>query len=399
MYRPHSIANKQFALQNKTLASVYNIERDIVRLDERIKHSPCAAAVRKTLNRADALGVWASEGIFIDIHSLMRIEAAASLIDERTTSNEAFYNLLAEEGIPDFDRVIQTFRFLETVEWITDGKNKHLLETPQAILDLYARRKFGPVENPETAHFRNSTIAQSAEEPVIRVCEPPNSTELEFLLQDFCDFISKDTLSVLTQATIAQFQFEALKPFDSDNDPMERLIMHHILTRRELTQNITVPLNLFAAHFKDRFYTVLQPHVDTNSMESPDTLLFVEDLTLNMVTVAYEMLRFTISLNKMISSFIAKWKIKLGKIGKGSATELLIYHFAGTPIMTISQASKLIGKSFSTTSEAFARLESANIIRVGKPINRNKTFEALDAIALHKGMYEKRAITYEEWTA
>lgn len=398
MYHPHQIANKQFTLQNKTLAAVYEIERDIVRLDERIKHSPCAAAVRKTLNRADALGILASQGTFIDIHSLMRIESAASLLDENKATNENFFNLLKEDHLPTFEQAFQVFRFLETLEWITNSRNKISLGTSSEILGLYTRCKFGAAGTSENIHFRNKTIDRRSFDPALASYEPPKPQELDLLLADFCNFISDNTLSALVQATIAQFQFEALQPFEDTIDPMERLIMHHILNRRELTQNITFPLNLFAAHFKGRFFTILRPYMGADK-ESPDTLLFVEELTLHMVCVAYEVLRFTVSLNKMICAFVDGWKKRLGRVGKGSAAELLLYHFAGTPIMTISQASKLINKSFSTTSEAFARLESVGIIRAGKPINRNKTFEAVDAIALHDGMYEKRAVTYEEWTA
>lgn len=399
MYQPHTISDSEFTLQNKNLASVYAVERDIVRLDERIRHSPCASAVRKTLVRGDALSTLGIQGIWIDIYTLLRVEIAATLIKDDAASDKAIKEILAHERHPDLEKALSAYRYEQTIEWLTDPQSPISITSPQDMLEVYRRCKWGAGKKKRAVDFRKTTLNQKNTDASFTSYEPPDPQDLSAFLTDFCSFINSDTLTPITQASIAQFQFEALRPFDDNLDSMERLIMHYILSQRKLVQNVTMPLNLFAGHFKKQFAAILRPYLNPENKEERSTVDYIEAYTLHMVDVAYEVLRTTVSMNKITSAFIDAWKTRLGRTERGSAAELLLYQFAGIPILTISHASKLIGKSFSTTSEAFARLEKAHIIRAGKSINRNKTFEAPDAIVLHEGMYQKRAITFEEWTS
>lgn len=397
MYRPRNIADWNFSLHNDTAAILYAAERDILRLDERIKSSPCAGAVLTTLLRGDALSTQNIYNVFPDIYTVMRIETAGSLLHSSQDTNDAIKNLLYSEDHPTIDNALKIYRYMQTVEWVTDPNSSPSMLTPDDMLDVYRRCEFGPLSDISDASFRSIPFSFGKEGDAA-LYQPPYPNDLYPLLNDYCAFIRSDILTPLSQASIAQYQFEALKPFDSNLDRMERLIMHYILSRRGLLENITLPLNLFAAHFKDRFDKLLMPYLTKPAESDADLRAYVEDLITYMTQIAYEVIKFTISLHKMLLGLIDQWKARLGRVDKGSALELLLYEFAGTPIMTISQGLGLINRSFSTTSEAFERLESAGILRAGKPIRRNKTLEATEAILLHDAMYQKRATTYEAWT-
>ena len=394
MYRPQKIARLQFPLRNNTIAAVSSVERDVVRLDERTRYSQLASAVRKTLLRADALGTTCIFHIYPDIYTVMRLEAAGYLLEETQDTNKALRSLVWEESHPTMEAALLVYRQMQATEWVIDPKNRSTIETPQDMLNLYGRSIGGPTLESAPLSFRETHKETGTEEIAY---EPPRPEDIDELLLDYCEFINATALSPLTQASLAQFQFEAIKPFNEDLDRIERLIMHYILNRRRLVEKIVLPVNLFSAHFKDRFNDLLKPYSGASDTMHDDTILYAEDLMFYTVSVSQELAKLTISLHKMLSSLVSTWKQRLQRVDKGSAIELLLYELAGTPIMTISQGRDLINKSFSATNDAFERLESTGIVKIGSSIRRNRTFEAPEAILLHDSMYEKRATTYQEF--
>ena len=63
----------------------------------------------------------------------------------------------------------------------------------------------------------------------------------------------------------------------------------------------------------------------------------------------------------------------------GSAADLLIRALPGAPIVTVSGAADLIGRTFQATNQAVARLAEAGILAQVNVGRRNRAFEA-DAI-------------------
>jgi hypothetical protein len=76
----------------------------------------------------------------------------------------------------------------------------------------------------------------------------------------------------------------------------------------------------------------------------------------------------------------SQWRIEVGQIRTGSATDLLLRALPGAPILSASGAAGLTGRSFPQANEAIGRLVSAGVltqISVGK---RNRAFEARDIV-------------------
>jgi hypothetical protein len=76
----------------------------------------------------------------------------------------------------------------------------------------------------------------------------------------------------------------------------------------------------------------------------------------------------------------SQWRIEVGQIRTGSATDLLLRALPGAPILSASGAAELTGRSFPQANEAIGRLVSAGVltqISVGK---RNRAFEARDIV-------------------
>ena len=65
---------------------------------------------------------------------------------------------------------------------------------------------------------------------------------------------------------------------------------------------------------------------------------------------------------------------------RGSAADLLVRALPGTPLLTITTASDLIGRSFQATSHAIDRLVEAGILKQVTVGRRNRAFEAPELI-------------------
>jgi hypothetical protein len=75
-----------------------------------------------------------------------------------------------------------------------------------------------------------------------------------------------------------------------------------------------------------------------------------------------------------------RWRAALGGVRSGSAADLLIRALPGAPILTVTVAADLIGRTFQATNQAITRLVDAGImtqVRVGR---RNRAFEAPELI-------------------
>ncbi len=70
------------------------------------------------------------------------------------------------------------------------------------------------------------------------------------------------------------------------------------------------------------------------------------------------------------------WRAAAGTVRRGSAADLLIGALPGAPVVSVSSAADIIGRSFQATNEAMARLDAAGVVRQVNVGRRNRAFEA-----------------------
>lgn len=389
MFRPHEIANHHINLQNDTAGIVYEIERDAQHLDLSIKASPYSDAIRATLLRGDGLGTLNFKDLFPDAYSVMRVEAAGSTLNQLQRNKDQLTRLLHHENHPKLQESIDVYLYMLEANRLSDKTNHTLTITPQEMLTIYSNCVNGCTESSNPFGFR--MIQTPATSPRERAYHSLSTDEFAKLIQDLCIFINANTLTPVSQAAIVKFQIEALEPFSSNLDSFERLMVHHVFCRRRLLESIILPLNLFTTNYKEDYFELLRPYLTNKYNEDIGFLPHLEKLILYTTDSIKTLLEFILSLQDTFANLTKQWKGKLGRVDRDSALELLLYELSGIPILTISQASSLIDRSFSATRDALERLESAGVVREGVPIQRHKTFEAVDAILLHDEMYRKYA--------
>ena len=75
-----------------------------------------------------------------------------------------------------------------------------------------------------------------------------------------------------------------------------------------------------------------------------------------------------------------EWRTRLGSVRANSAADLLIKSIPGAPVLTVSGATALIGRSYPQANAAIRRLESAGILTQVTVGRRNRAFEAPEIV-------------------
>jgi Fic family protein len=82
------------------------------------------------------------------------------------------------------------------------------------------------------------------------------------------------------------------------------------------------------------------------------------------------------SFERRVERIEEEWRKQLGDVRSGSAADLLLRFIVGAPVLTVSGAAELIGRSYPQTNEAIQRLVSAGILSQVTVGRRNRAFEA-----------------------
>jgi hypothetical protein len=86
------------------------------------------------------------------------------------------------------------------------------------------------------------------------------------------------------------------------------------------------------------------------------------------------------------------WRAQLGLVRANSTTDVLLRRLPGAPILTVSSAAGLVGRSFQAVNDAIARLAEAGILRQVSVGRRNRAFEAPEVIEAFTSLERQLAI-------
>ncbi len=87
------------------------------------------------------------------------------------------------------------------------------------------------------------------------------------------------------------------------------------------------------------------------------------------------------SFERRAQAIETEWRQRLGRVRARSSADLLLRLLVGAPVISVSSAANLIGRSFVHTNEAVARLVEVGILKQVTVGRRNRAFEAPDIIA------------------
>ncbi len=227
-------------------------ERMLVRLEDRAQNCDVRMALHRILTRLEAISSVRIEGKRPELCSILKAESLLDFGEDdelhRLHRLDLFDFSNEEERLTTFD----VLHFEVAAERIYRTEGWESAVTPQTLIDIHSLSRCGKTAARSGIRPRNKPFYL---EDISDQCPyiPPCPHEIALLLDDLCNFINQDLYSPITQAAVAHFQFESIKPFKSGLDKSGRLLSHAVIHRRGLMRHLIAPIGL-------------EPAIDTRRM-------------------------------------------------------------------------------------------------------------------------------------
>lgn len=360
-YLPDPLVGRSVLLDGEVAADVADAEAAIARFDTGATALADTEALARLLLRAESVASSKIEGLEVGGRRLLHAEAAQALGDDArdVTAVEVLGNIQAMSWA------------IRTVGPEDDITLETLLETHRRLLERTRLEEMG-------GHIREEQnwIGGSSYNPCSAVFVPPPHEYVRGLLDDLCAFCNTNSLPAITQAALAHAQFETIHPFVDGNGRIGRALIHLVLRRRGLAVRVLPPVSLVLATWSRDYVAGL---TGTRYLGSPRSKQAVEGLN-RWVELFATACRRAVSDAEIFEDQAARlqqeWLARLAPLRRGSAAELLIRALPGAPIVTVTGAAELIGRTFQATNQAISRLVAAGILKQVNVGRRNRAFEA-----------------------
>ncbi len=365
-YVPDALVGRRITLDGEVAADVAEAEAAITRLDLEAAALTDTEALARILLRAESVASSKIEGLEVGARRLLRAEAARELGDEPS-------DVTALEVLGNIEAMVVG------IERVQPGA----AITTDLLLELHRRLLAGSRLEVHGGRFRDQQnwIGGSDHNPCSAAFVPPPPELVEKLMADLVNFANEDSLPAVAQAAIAHAQFETIHPFIDGNGRTGRALIHLILRRRGLAQRVLPPVSLVLATWAKDYVgslTATRYRGGATGREAHEGInLWVGRFAGACKRAVADAAAFEARARTLEDA----WRERLGRVRSRSATDLLLPALLGAPVVTVSSAAGLIGRSFPQTNEAVRRLEEAGVLRQVTVGRRNRAFEAPDIIA------------------
>lgn len=360
-YIPDRLVGREIRLDGDVAADVADAETGVHRLNQAAVALVDTEALARLLLRAESVASSHIEGLVIGGRRLLRAEAARSLGDTPG-------DVTAEEVLGNIEAMTWAVDTLATAAQVTvDG----LLEVHRLLLQ-HSRL----ADHAGSLRTGQNWIGGSSYNPCSAAFVPPPPDHVGDLLADLCEFTNGDDLPAIAQAAIAHAQFETIHPFIDGNGRTGRALIHVILRRRGLAPRMVPPISLVLATWSSSYIEGLNAtryRGRADSKEAHDGL----NRWINLfATATRRAVDDALDFEHSIDEIEEQWRATLGRVRAGSAVALLLAALPGAPVLTVTLAASLIGRSYQATNEAMRRLDGAGVVRQVTVGKRNRAYEA-----------------------
>jgi Fic family protein len=364
-YVPDSLAGRSFMLTGDTAADVADGERAVAVLDVQASALVDTEALARILLRAECVASSRIEGLEVGARRLLRAEAALSLGEERV-------DVTATEVLGNIDAMTSAVRSIIPGEPITLDQ----------LLAFHRRLLTGTRLEAHAGSIRaeQNWIGGSSYNPCSAAFVPPPPELVRDLLEDLCRFCNDDSLPAIAQAAIAHAQFETIHPFVDGNGRTGRALVHFVLRRRGLATRVLPPISLVLATWANDYIAGLQATRYRGPASSTAAHEGINAWIARFAVACQRAVADATMFEQRAQLLQDEWRTKLGSVRAGSATDRLLRALPGAPVVTVSSAAAIIGRTFKPANDAVTRLVDAGILKQVNVGRRNRAFEALDVI-------------------
>ena len=364
-YIPDPLVGRPLTIDADVAADVADAEAAIIELNARHGVLADTEALARLLLRAEAVASSKIEGLVVGPRRLLRAEAASQLGDDArdVTATEVLGNL-------------------ESMAWATSEAANGRPITRDFILETHRRLLTHTDRHGIAGHVREEQnwIGGSGHNPCSATFVPPPPEFVQELLDDLVAFLNDDLQSPLAQAAIAHAQFETIHPFADGNGRVGRALVHVALRRRGLAPRVVPPISLvLATRSKDYIHGLTNVHYRgaPTSKAAHDGL---NQWLAIFATACRRAVDDVTVFEARIQALRDTWDQRLGPVRADSAAQRLLIALPGAPILTVTTAAALIGRSYQQTNHAMQRLTDVGVLRQITVGQRNRAFEATEVI-------------------
>jgi Fic family protein len=254
--------------------------------------------------------------------------------------------------------------------------------TPATLLAFHRRLLAGSRLDAHAGSVRveQNWIGGSSYNPCSAAFVPPPPEYVPALLDDLCAFCSNESLPAVAQAAIAHAQFETIHPFVDGNGRTGRALIHLVLRRRGLATRVLPPVSLVLATWADDYVLGLEATRYRGPASSAAAREGVDMWIGRFAAACQRAVADAASFEERTRLLQDGWRARLGRVRSNSATEVLLQVLPGVPILTVTAAAGLTGRSFNAANDAIARLAEAGVLEQISVGRRNRAFEAPEVI-------------------
>jgi Fic family protein len=365
-YIPDGLLTRRFGLDGDVAAEVADAEASIARLNVSGAGLVNTEALARILLRAEAVASSRIEGLDVAARRLLHAEVARRLDDAPS-------DVTATEVLGNIDAMIFGIDSI--------GQGGEITE--DLLLEIHRRLLVGTRLEEHGGHYREvqNWIGGSSYNPCSAAFVPPPPEYVPDLMADLCAFANEDGLPAVVQAAIAHAQFETIHPFVDGNGRTGRALIHLILRRRGLAVRVLPPVSLVLATWSKDYVTALTGVRYRGPSTSHDAHGGMNRWIAQFSIACSRAVADADQFESTAQEIQVAWRDRIGSLRKNSAADLLISVLVGAPVVTVTGAAALIGRTYPAANNAVSQLVEFGVLRQVNISRRNRAYEAPEIIA------------------
>jgi len=363
-YVPDRLAELELALPAEVVADASDAERAIHELNAQSPGLASLEAVARLLLRAEAVASSRIEGLTVATRRLTQAQAAREM-------GIALHDDTAEAVLGNIEAMAVAVNDLAALPEVTVDD---ILAVHRALMTHTSQAEFGG-----QIRTVQNWIGGNGYNPCNADFVPPPPEQVRDLLADLVAFINGDRYSPLVQAALAHAQFETIHPFVDGNGRTGRALIHVVLRRRGLAPRYVPPISLVLATLSRDYVDGLTATRYLGLVSSVEAQAGLAKWIGVFAAAALRAARDAEQFGKQIDGLVHQWRTRAGPIRANSTADLLLRALPSVPVITVSTAAKLVGRSVQATNQAVEQLEKAGVL---VQINISRWGRAFEATGL-----------------
>ncbi|MDR1183493.1 MAG: Fic family protein [Coriobacteriales bacterium] len=363
MFTPRPIAEEAFYISGKAAADTSHAEVKMVRA-ESVLLTEGNSALREIISCLEAISTIRIDGCNPDPKQLFELKLVSTDI--------------AGKGCED---ALEVLRYKGALEWCAQNVQPGSDITPATLLEIHSRCRYGVGRKESGVSFRKSEFLKPTNEEYLHYA-PSHPADIESLVEDLCVFINKEIYSPITQAALAHFQFEGIKPFKSEMDRTGRAMCHAVFFRRGFMLGTITPISLLPALYIKTHAQKLMPYDTGGNIDENLARIQAMNQWISFCAYSAKLAAQSVDLfGSMVEKLNRKWREQTGRLSKGSVAEAMLSVIQSNPVLTVASAIEITGYSFSAVNDALNRMVQAGILSVSQePGYKMRVFRANDVL-------------------